>query len=50
VAITPGRPYFTAEPPAPYIRLSYVHTQNTEQLAEGAHRLHQALEGLTGQP
>jgi DNA-binding transcriptional MocR family regulator len=50
VAITPGRPYFTAEPPAPYIRLSYVHTQNTEQLAEGARRLHQALGALTSQP
>ena len=46
VAITPGGPYFTAEPPAPHIRLSYVHTENTEQLADGAHRLHQAL----GQP
>jgi len=43
LAITPGGPYFTAEPPAPYIRLSYVHTQNIEQLADGARRLHQAL-------
>jgi DNA-binding transcriptional MocR family regulator len=44
VAITPGTPYFTAEPPAPHIRLSYVHTENLEQLADGAHRLHQALD------
>jgi DNA-binding transcriptional MocR family regulator len=50
VAITPGGPYFTAEPPAPYIRLSYAHTENTEQLADGATRLHQALEALNTQP
>jgi DNA-binding transcriptional MocR family regulator len=46
VAVTPGAPYFTAEPPAPHIRLSYTHTENLDQLTDGARRLHHAL----GQP
>ncbi|WP_433022504.1 PLP-dependent aminotransferase family protein [Kribbella sp. CA-294648] len=43
VAITAGTPYFTAEPPAPHLRLSYVCTPNSAQLEEGVQRLHQAL-------
>lgn len=43
VAVTAGGPYFTAEAPAPYLRLSYVSTPGTAQLEEGIHRLCQAL-------
>ena len=43
VAVTSGTPYFTAEPPAPHIRLSYTHTDSVEQLADGARRLDRAL-------
>lgn len=43
VAITAGTPYFTAEPPAPHLRLSYVCTTGTAQLEEGVQRLQQAL-------
>jgi DNA-binding transcriptional MocR family regulator len=50
VAVTPGGPYFTAEPPAPYIRLSYSYTENPAQLTDGAHRLHQALQSQDAQP
>ncbi|GGP96365.1 transcriptional regulator [Streptomyces roseolilacinus] len=43
VAVTAGGPYFTAEAPAPHLRLSYVSTSGTAQLEEGVRRLHQAL-------
>jgi DNA-binding transcriptional MocR family regulator len=43
VSVTPGTPYFTAEPPAPHLRLSYVTTPGTAQLAEGVERLARAL-------
>jgi DNA-binding transcriptional MocR family regulator len=43
VAVTAGGPYFTAEAPAPHLRLSYVSTPGTAQLEEGIHRLRQAL-------
>ncbi|MER7394518.1 PLP-dependent aminotransferase family protein [Streptomyces sp. NPDC000151] len=43
VAVTAGSPYFTAEAPAPHLRLSYVSTPGTAQLEEGIHRLHRAL-------
>jgi DNA-binding transcriptional MocR family regulator len=43
VAITAGTPYFTAEPPAPHLRLSYVSTTGSAQLEEGVQRLYQAL-------
>lgn len=43
VAVTAGGPYFTAEAPASYLRLSYVNTPGTAQLEEGVHRLRQAL-------
>ncbi|GAA2803591.1 PLP-dependent aminotransferase family protein [Kitasatospora paracochleata] len=43
VAVTPGGPYFTAEPPAPHLRLSYACAQNAEQLTDAAHRLVRAL-------
>ncbi|MEU4389474.1 PLP-dependent aminotransferase family protein [Kribbella sp. NPDC023855] len=43
VAITAGTPYFTAEPPAPHLRLSYVCTTSSAQLEEGVQRLQGAL-------
>jgi DNA-binding transcriptional MocR family regulator len=43
VAVTAGGSYFTAEAPAPHLRLSYVGTPGTAQLEEGIHRLRQAL-------
>jgi DNA-binding transcriptional MocR family regulator len=46
VAITPGSAYFTAEPPAPCIRLSYSHAESAEQLRDGARRFSQALDTL----
>ncbi|WP_020389923.1 PLP-dependent aminotransferase family protein [Kribbella catacumbae] len=45
VAVSAGAPYFTAEAPAPYLRLSYVSTSGTSQLEEGIQRLRQALAG-----
>jgi DNA-binding transcriptional MocR family regulator len=45
VAVTSGTPYFTAEPPAAFIRLSYTHTDSVEQLVDGARRLERALRG-----
>ncbi|NUS17222.1 MAG: PLP-dependent aminotransferase family protein [Streptomyces sp.] len=42
VAVTPGRPYFAAEPPGPHLRLSYISAVGAEQLREGVHRLRQA--------
>ena len=46
VAITPGGPYFTAEPPAPHIRMSYAHTDGPDRLADAVSR----LRGILGQP
>lgn len=46
VAITPGDPYFAAEPPAPYVRMSYASTDSPERLADAVARLH----GILGQP
>ncbi|MFJ4499812.1 PLP-dependent aminotransferase family protein [Streptomyces sp. NPDC088864] len=45
VAVTPGRPYFGAEPPAPHIRLSFVSVAGPAELAEGVRRLRTAWEG-----
>ncbi|MFE9792697.1 hypothetical protein ACFYRL_13250 [Streptomyces goshikiensis] len=41
-AVTPCRTYFTAEAPAPHVRLSYARADSPERLAEGAQRLHRA--------
>ncbi len=46
VAITPGGPYFSAEPPAPYIRMSYSHTDGPDRLADAVSR----LRGILDQP
>ncbi|MEZ0095134.1 PLP-dependent aminotransferase family protein [Streptacidiphilus sp. EB129] len=42
-AVTPGRAYFPAEPPAPYLRISYAGAANTQQLTDGIGHLLDAL-------
>ncbi|MEU6172153.1 PLP-dependent aminotransferase family protein [Streptantibioticus parmotrematis] len=39
VAVAPGRPYFAAEAPAPYVRVSFADTSGADELAEGVQRL-----------
>ncbi|MFJ7156982.1 PLP-dependent aminotransferase family protein [Streptomyces sp. NPDC101118] len=39
VAVAPGRPYFSAEPPAPYVRLAFAAVAGPAELAEAARRL-----------
>ncbi|MFJ8041751.1 PLP-dependent aminotransferase family protein [Kitasatospora sp. NPDC096147] len=45
VALTPGRPYFPAEPPAPHLRLSYGAAPHPADLTEAVARLARALSG-----
>ncbi|MEG3629479.1 aminotransferase-like domain-containing protein [Streptomyces poriticola] len=42
VAITPGRPYFSAEPPAPHLRLSFAAVAGGGEIGEGVRRLRAA--------
>ncbi|MFD8429710.1 PLP-dependent aminotransferase family protein [Streptomyces coelicoflavus] len=42
VAITPGRPYFSAEPPAAHFRLSFAAVANVREITEGVRRLRAA--------
>jgi DNA-binding transcriptional MocR family regulator len=44
VAITPGRPYFSAEPPAGHVRLSFAAVAGTGEIAEGVRRLRAACD------
>ncbi|MDR6977245.1 DNA-binding transcriptional MocR family regulator [Streptomyces sp. 3330] len=44
VALTPGRPYFSAEPPAGHVRLSFAAVAGTEEVAEGVRRLRTACD------
>ncbi|PAZ16306.1 GntR family transcriptional regulator [Streptomyces sp. SA15] len=44
VAITPGRPYFSAEPPAGHVRLSFAAVAGTGEIAEGVRRLRRACD------
>ncbi|GAA3861273.1 PLP-dependent aminotransferase family protein [Streptomyces lacrimifluminis] len=44
VAITPGRPYFSAEPPAAHVRLSFAAVAGTGEIGEGVRRLRTACE------
>ncbi|MGW7267585.1 aminotransferase-like domain-containing protein [Streptomyces sp. NPDC054842] len=39
VAVTPGRPYFSAEPPAGHARLSFAAVAGTGEITEGVRRL-----------
>ncbi|MFD3777134.1 PLP-dependent aminotransferase family protein [Streptomyces sp. NPDC058612] len=43
VALTPGRPYFCAEPPAPHVRMSFAAVAGPAELVEAAVRLRAAL-------
>jgi DNA-binding transcriptional MocR family regulator len=42
VAVTPGRPYFSAEPPAAHLRLSFAAVASTAEITEGVRRLRTA--------
>ncbi|MFF4348380.1 PLP-dependent aminotransferase family protein [Streptomyces sp. NPDC001530] len=42
VAVTPGRPYFCAEPPAAHLRLSFAAVAGTQEITEGVRRLRAA--------
>ncbi|AZM63262.1 MULTISPECIES: PLP-dependent aminotransferase family protein [unclassified Streptomyces] len=44
VAVTPGRPYFSAEPPARHLRLSFAGVAGTGEIAEGVRRLRTACD------
>ncbi|MGI3224874.1 PLP-dependent aminotransferase family protein [Streptomyces sp. GTA36] len=44
VAVTPGRPYFSAEPPAAHLRLSFAAVAGTAEIAEGVRRLRAACD------
>ncbi|MFL5992947.1 MAG: PLP-dependent aminotransferase family protein [Streptomyces sp.] len=44
VAVTPGRPYFSAEPPAGHVRLSFAAVAGTGEIAEGVRRLRTACD------
>ncbi|MFJ9149543.1 PLP-dependent aminotransferase family protein [Streptomyces sp. NPDC102270] len=44
VAITPGRPYFSAEPPAGHARLSFAAVAGAGEIAEGVRRLRTACD------
>ena len=39
VAVSPGRPYFAAEAPAPYLRLSFADNTGTDEISEGINRI-----------
>jgi len=44
VAVTPGRPYFSAEPPAGHLRLSFAAVAGADEIAEGVRRLRTACD------
>lgn len=44
VALTPGRPYFSAEPPAAHVRLSFAAVAGAQEIAEGVRRLRAACD------
>ncbi|MFD4259798.1 PLP-dependent aminotransferase family protein [Streptomyces sp. NPDC058534] len=48
VAITPGRPYFSAEPPAAHLRLSFAAVAGAGEIAEGVRRLRTACTEMWG--
>ncbi|MDO0931681.1 PLP-dependent aminotransferase family protein [Streptomyces sp. DG2A-72] len=48
VALTPGRPYFSAEPPAGHVRLSFAAVAGTGEITEGVRRLRTAFDEVTG--
>ncbi|MER6924581.1 hypothetical protein ABT314_37555, partial [Streptomyces spiralis] len=44
VVAAPGRPYFSAEPPAPHLRLSFAAVAGTAEITEGVRRLRAACD------
>ncbi|MFI1833086.1 PLP-dependent aminotransferase family protein [Streptomyces olivaceoviridis] len=50
VAVTPGRPYFSAEPPAAHLRLSFAAVAGTGEIAEGVRRLRAAYDEAVRNP
>jgi DNA-binding transcriptional MocR family regulator len=42
VVVAPGRPFFAAEPPGPFLRLTFA-AEPPDRLAEGAERLKELL-------
>jgi DNA-binding transcriptional MocR family regulator len=48
VAVTPGRPYFSAEPPAGHLRLSFAAVAGTGEITEGVRRLRAARDEVRG--
>ncbi|MFF4321505.1 PLP-dependent aminotransferase family protein [Streptomyces sp. NPDC001568] len=48
VAVAPGRPYFCAEPPAPYVRLSFAGVPGSDELVQAVERLRAALDREAG--
>ncbi|KOV91123.1 PLP-dependent aminotransferase family protein [Streptomyces sp. NRRL B-3648] len=50
VALTPGRPYFSAEPPAAHLRLSFAAVAGTGEIAEGVRRLRTACDEVLANP
>ncbi|MEU9106390.1 PLP-dependent aminotransferase family protein [Streptomyces xanthophaeus] len=44
VAVAPGRPYFCAEPPGPYVRLSFAGVSGPGELVEAVQRLKSGLQ------
>jgi DNA-binding transcriptional MocR family regulator len=44
VAVNPGRPYFSAEPPAPHLRLSFAAVAGEGEITEGVRRLRTACD------
>ncbi|MFE4822466.1 PLP-dependent aminotransferase family protein [Streptomyces sp. NPDC056704] len=45
VAVAPGRPYFSAEPPAGHVRLSFAAVGGTGGITDGVRRLRAACDG-----
>ncbi|MFJ9029966.1 PLP-dependent aminotransferase family protein [Streptomyces sp. NPDC102274] len=48
VAVAPGRPYFSAEPPAPHLRLSFAAVAGPAEISEGVRRLRTAWDEALG--
>lgn len=48
VSVAPGRPYFAAESPAPYVRVSFAPATGEAEIAEGVRRLRTACEEVLG--
>jgi DNA-binding transcriptional MocR family regulator len=48
VAVVAGRPYFSAEPPAAHLRMSFASVAGTAEIAEGVRRLRTACDEVFG--